>query len=295
MGDTRRAVLLADICEAGALHEAVVRQLAALEAQATASGGTVAKSLGDGIVCHFADADSAFRAACAMQAAAVEPAIKIGFIYGSVTANGGDVLRDMVTLCARLAGIANPRQVLTTQETVDALSPGLRIRCRDLRAMKVKGRGGEAMVCEVLWQGDGEANVTATLTKEMLDAALAKVWMLKLSYGGNTFTVERGGSMRLGRDKTNDVVVESSLASRLHALIYERDGHFVLADQSSNGTFLRNDGHMNEITLRREEVMLGERGWIGLGRPTVTHGDHMLRYRLERVRAESTAAPSKTD
>ena len=285
---------MADICE-GENHDAVVRQLAVLEAQAAAGGGTVAKTLGDGIVCHFADADGAFRAACAMQAAAVEPAIKIGFLYGPVTANGADVLRDMVNVCARLAGLANPRQVLTTQATVDILSPGFRTRCRDLRAMKVKARDGEAAVCEVLWQGEEDANVTATLTKEMLDAALAKVWTLKLSYGGNTFTVERGGSLRLGRDKTNDLVVESSLASRHHCLIYERDGHFVLSDQSSNGTFLRNDGHMNEITLRREEVMLGERGWIGLGRPTVTHGDHMLRYRLERVRAESTAAPSKTD
>jgi adenylate cyclase len=109
-------------------------------------------------------------------------------------------------------------------------------------------------------------------------------WALKLTYAGTTFTVEKGGSIQLGRDKSNDVVVESSLASRVHARIFERDGHFVLADQSSNGTFLRNDGHMNEITLHGgDEAMLGERGWIGLGRPTVSHGDHMLRYRLEKV------------
>jgi adenylate cyclase len=127
-----------------------------------------------------------------------------------------------------------------------------------------------------------EAEVTLTLTKEMLSGPVRR-WALKLTYSGTTFTVEAGGKIQLGRDKTNDVVVESSLASRHHARIFERDGHFVLADQSSNGTFLRNDGHMNEITLQGNEVMLGERGWIGLGRPTVTHGDHMLRYRLERV------------
>jgi len=127
-----------------------------------------------------------------------------------------------------------------------------------------------------------ESAETLTLTKEML-AGPARRWALKLTYSGTTVTVESGGNIQLGRDKTNDLVVESALASRHHARIFERDGHFVVADQSSNGTFLRNDGHMNEIALKGNEAMLGERGWIGLGRPTVSHGDHMLRYRLERI------------
>jgi hypothetical protein len=28
--------------------------------------------------------------------------------------------------------------------------------------------------------------------------------------------------------------------------------------------------------------VLGERGWIGLGKTAGSHGDHVLRYRLER-------------
>ena len=27
--------------------------------------------------------------------------------------------------------------------------------------------------------------------------------------------------------------------------------------------------------------MLGERGWIGLGKPAHGHGDHVVRYRVE--------------
>jgi len=139
------------------------------------------------------------------------------------------------------------------------------------------------MATEKKPDNDVESEATLTLTKEMLAAGPLRRWALKLTYSGNTVTVEPGGNIQLGRDKSNDVVVESSLASRHHARIYERDGHFVLADQSSNGTFLRNDGHINEIALKGNEAMLGERGWIGLGRPTVSHGDHMLRYRLERL------------
>jgi len=42
------------------------------------------------------------------------------------------------------------------------------------------------------------------------------------------------------------------------------------------------DGTTRELTLRREEAVLGERGFIGLGGPVTGDGDHVLRYRLER-------------
>ena len=92
--------------------------------------------------------------------------------------------------------------------------------------------------------------------------------MLKLRYGGETFTVEPSESVNIGRDKGNDVVVPSQHASRLHARVFGRDGNFVIADQSSNGTFVMVDGSTREIRLRREEALLGERGTIGLGSPT---------------------------
>ncbi|MFL5413792.1 MAG: hypothetical protein ACJ79D_20695, partial [Myxococcales bacterium] len=57
---------------------------------------------------------------------------------------------------------------------------------------------------------------------------------------------------------------------------------FVIVDQSSNGTFLMVDGAAREVRLRRSESALGDRGWIGLGRTALKHGDHVLRYRLER-------------
>ena len=173
-----------------------------------------------------------------------ELAIKVGFTYGPVVPKGGDVFGDTVNVCARLVGIANPRQVLTTQQTVDALSPGLRKRCRTLPPTRVRGRAAEVVACEVLWRGD--ADITAlNLTKETL--AKAAHWVLSLSYGDETFTVVHSASVRIGRDKENDVVVASQHASRLHARVFAREGNFVIADQSSNGTFLLVDGSTREI------------------------------------------------
>jgi adenylate cyclase len=68
----------------------------------------------------------------------------------------------------------------------------------------------------------------------------------------------------------------------VHARIFGRDGNFVIADQSSNGTYLLIDGNSREMLLRREEAVMGERGWVGLGKSAEGHGTHVLRYRLER-------------
>jgi adenylate cyclase len=93
--------------------------------------------------------------------------------------------------------------------------------------------------------------------------------------------VEPGGSVRVGRDKSNDLVVNSNKASRVHARIFARGDHFVIADQSSNGTYVSIDGSAREIVLLREETALGEGGSIGLGGTAAKPGDHVLRYRLE--------------
>jgi hypothetical protein len=240
------------------------------------------------MVCQFAAPDAGLRAACEMQEAAAvltsptlrrELTVKIAFTYGPVVLKGDDVFGDTVNVCSRLVGIANPRQVLTTQQTVDALSPGLRKRCRTLPPTRVRGRAAEVAACEVLWRGD--ADITAlNLTRETLSKA--SQWLLKLSYGDESVTVEPSASVTIGRGKDNDVVVPSQHASRLHARVFGREGNFVIADQSSNGTFVMVDGSTREIRLRREEALLGERGVIGLGSPTTPQGDHLLHYKLQR-------------
>ena len=106
--------------------------------------------------------------------------------------------------------------------------------------------------------------------------------MQKLSYGGETFEVPPEGEPRLGRDKSNDLVVNAPRASRLHARIHARERSFVIVDQSTNGTFVLIDGSDQELLLRREEALLGERGWIGLGSPASKSGSHVLRYRLAK-------------
>ena len=292
----QRAVLFADVCDSTAIYESLgdERALAFINVLFEMLGsitstheGAVIKTLGDAVVCQFKDADKAFRAACDMQTAAVSLgprspskfALKISFNYGPVVVKDDDVFGDTVNVCSRLNTLGSPDQVLTTQQTVEALTPGLRARCRQLYPLKVRGKAEQITVYDVLWRLDPD------ITERDLQArstARNTVSVLKISYGGESFTVGPAQEILLGRDKGNDIIIESTRASRVHAHIFGRDGNFVIADQSSNGTFLLIDGNSREILLRREEAVMGERGWVGFGKSAEGHGTHVLRYRLER-------------
>jgi adenylate cyclase len=295
----RRAILFADIVDSTGIYEslgdeqalAVVNLLfGAFTTKVTAASGIVVKTLGDGMVCQFDSADSAFRAACAMQTTAhqIAPrvpgrlAVKVSFNFGPVVLKGGDVFGDTVNVCARLVAMANPGQVLTTGQAFAALSRTLMLRCRALYPVKVRGRAEPVSVYDVPWRIDPDLTETSM---HMEAPARAGRWVLKLSHGGETFDVQPEGEARIGRDKSNDVVIASPRASRVHARIYARERNFVIVDQSSNGTFLLIDGADTEVMLRREEAVLGERGWIGLGNPASRHGNHVLRYRLTKRKA----------
>jgi len=113
---------------------------------------------------------------------------------------------------------------------------------------------------------------------------------LKLIYRAHIFMVNSAHpALQMGRDETNEIVIVSLFASRLHARVQARDGHFVLTDLSSNGTFVLVDEQTGEESgarsaerrLRQEEVVLSGRGWIGLGRSAATRGDHSVRFSVQ--------------
>jgi adenylate cyclase len=293
----QRAVLFVDIAGSTRIFEspgdarvpALIADLfGQLDKLADAHEGAVVKKLGDGMVYAFGSPAAACEAACEMQLATrsafgqsdpVAIAIRAGFTFGPVALADGDIFGDPVNLGARLVALANPGQVLTTQFCVAAMPTRLHPRCRELFPIHVRGREEEVVVCDVQYRSDPD------LTKTNFErAALVRKreTVLKLAYQGEARVVRSSGAgLRIGRDKTNDLVMDSPSVSRLHLRVFPREGHFVLQDLSSNGTYLLADGSAAEILLRREEAALGERGWIGLGNTATQHGDHALRYRVD--------------
>ena len=270
-----RAVLFVDISGSTRLYETlgdeqalarVGSALAMLSQVCEDCGGNVIKTTGDGAMCVFDTADAALRASRLMhekielQQHPGEPnlGIHIGCHFGPVLENAGDFYGDTVNLAARVAGLAKIGQIITTEDTVSKLSPGLAERARKLSLVPVKGKQKPVTIFEFLWQDSEDLTALGTRTDHRRLARLV------LRYEGREWQFEGPGELSIGRDGTCDVVVGDRKASRRHARVERRRDKFVLADRSANGTWVQLGGE-EAVVLRREELMLRASGSISLG------------------------------
>ena len=270
------AVLFVDISGSTRLYETlgdeqalarVGRSLALIARVCEDCGGKVIRTTGDGALCMFETADAALRASRLMQEKTdqqQEPGepglgIHIGCHFGPVLASGGDLYGDTVNLAARVAGLAKVGQIITTADTIDKLSPALADQARKLDRVPVKGKQEAVTIFEFLWQDSDDLTAYGTRPDYGLAARIV------LKYEGREWRFEGPGDLSFGRDGACDVVVGDRKASRQHARIERRRDKFVLADHSSNGTWVWIAGEAENVVLRREELMLRASGLIGLG------------------------------
>jgi class 3 adenylate cyclase len=285
-GQTMLSVLFADVSGSTRIYETLGDILAkqmvdeCLDLMRSVVGqynGRVIKTIGDEVMCVLPTADMACVAASDMQLrilelpaqAGIKRAIRVGWHYGPVLEENGDVYGDTVNLAARMATLAKAMQIMTTRSSVEQMSPMLRASSRGIAALSVKGKGDQVDVCEIIWQDSEELTMTTPSilpNKQSSELELRSgeaVWHLQ----------ESGAALLLGRDVGCQVVVTDRMASRQHARIEHRQGKFMLTDLSTNGTFVTFEGE-SEISLRREEVMLRGTGRIAFGRSsseTVLH------------------------
>jgi class 3 adenylate cyclase len=276
----RCAILFADISGSTRLYEQrgdrdaqaiIARALTRFSEITKRHQGRVVKTIGDEIMSVFPSADDAVQAACAMQEYVLRSlildakvSIRAGLHYGpALVENDGDVFGDAVNVAARMVQSAKAEQILTTEETVERLSPARRADTRPYDWVTVKGRSEKVVMHEVIWQ---QHDMTGQImVMPVAPSAPAKQQKLTLRWR-DTVVVLDGDAQPLvmGRGEQAGLMVLVASASRSHARIEARRGKFVLVDQSTNGTFLR-PANSDEIYLRREEhALLGE-GEIGLG------------------------------
>jgi class 3 adenylate cyclase len=274
------AVLFVDISGSTRLYEElgdaqalarVERCLRLLQRTADELRGRVVKTTGDGLMCAFTEPEAALQAARVMQVRVLEqtalggPAlgIHVGCHYGGVMESAGDLYGDSVNVAARVAGLAKVGQIITTSEAVGRLSGPVAEKVRLLDRATVKGKREPIEIYEFVWQDSEELTTLGTRFAE------DRVARLRLGFGERElwFDGAGGGAVTIGRDASCDIVIGDRKTSRQHASIEKRRDKFVLADHSSNGTFVA-IAEEPEVCLRREEVMLRARGRIGLGHRT---------------------------
>lgn len=280
----RRAltILFADVSGSTRLFESrgdeaarriIAAVLDALAEIAARHGGSVVKTIGDEIMCTFPGALNGLLAATDMQRRVKSDeafqqdniAIRIGLHHGEALVENGDVFGDAVNVAARMADktLARRDQIVTTAQTVSGVNAVTGLRVRALGSAWVLGKQAPIEIVDVLWQEDLAHVTTVQRIMQGGDAKPARSRLL-LRHRGQVFELAEDAAFSIGRDPASSLVVETEWVSRNHALIEWKRGHFMLADRSTNGSWLRIEGD-NELLVHRDEVHLRRSGTISLG------------------------------
>ncbi len=282
-----RCILFADVAGSTRLYEklgdaeakhTVERCLKRVRMAVEAFDGRVVKTIGDAVMADFVSVDACVQAACQMQqrvtdlppVAGQHLAIRVGFHHGPVLEENGDVFGDAVNVAARMVEIAAPGKIIASGSTIDQLPLLARQAMREIEPLPVKGKSAPVRICEVLWHDEGELTLMASVPSAATKPHMVR--LVLLLNGTEVALPADWESLILGRDKSAQVLIADPMASRQHARIERRGDKIVLADQSTNGTWLCFDGE-SERQLRREEVALSRGGQISFGHPARSGGD----------------------
>jgi adenylate cyclase len=279
-----RTVLFADLRGSTALYEtlgnteatAVVTQSVALVARVVANrGGTVVKTLGDGLMAMFDNPVSAVQAADEMHDSLERigtrpptnpprPALKlqVGLAQGEVVEMAGDYFGDAVNVAARLLDHAGDNETLVTSVVLDGLDSVERSRFRSLDRLQLRGRVEPVFVHLLEAQRFGDTAMTAygDILRAPEPEGIRLVWLdLNKVYSPHSLPVV------LGRSPQAHYCIDDSRVSRSHARIDWHGGTFQITDLSYNGTYVRFAGDTEVVSLRRGTCTLHGNGIIGLG------------------------------
>jgi class 3 adenylate cyclase len=302
-----RTILFADLRGSTALYEslgtteasAVVTQSVALCARVVAHcGGTVIKTLGDGLLAAFAEPMAAVDAADEMHdsmeriggpgttvlASTLRNGpmkLQIGIDTGEVVELAGDVFGDAVNVAARLLDHAGDNETLVTQNVLGRLDDAERGRFRSLDRIQLRGRVEPVHVWlleAVRPQGDQDATAFGDIAPSSDEPeGIRLVWLDRNRiYAGPSMPVV------LGRSPQATYCIDDTRVSRSHARIDWHGGTFQLTDLSYNGTYVRFDNDPAIVTLRRGSCTLHGSGAIGLGSPPIDATTPVVRFEVLR-------------
>ncbi|HSM99214.1 MAG TPA: adenylate/guanylate cyclase domain-containing protein [Gallionella sp.] len=291
------AVLFADICGSTALYDRlgddaarriISRCINTMAVKASAFQGTLIKTIGDEIMVTFPSAEAALHAACAMQLAVEHDRplddmplhIRIGFNFGEVIQEADDVYGNTVNVAARVAAITRAGQIMATHEVFTALPPNLRTMMRQIMRAEFKGKQQHHEVYQVICEQEDTLSTRYGMPAYRKPPDNDEEMILR--YRDQSFKINKGHrSAVLGRDETCDLIVRNDLASRLHINIELRFGKFIIADQSTNGTYIRfSDGSVVHIT--REEISLKGSGSISLGQSFAENPSDVVEFSISK-------------
>lgn len=273
---TPMAILFADIGGSTSLyqnkgdshaHQLITDSLTNMRNAVEEAGGQLLRTVGDAVLARFETCDSACAAAVAIQEAhRTSPlSVRVGFHWGLAISDRGDVYGNAVNIAARVSGLANTHEIMTTQDVVDQLT---RTPCgapQLLDALPLRGVQTPLQIYRIPWELQSQDTQTQVATHRELHNRRSVNLELDLSNGVNSLTLKSNGqSCTIGRSDDHTLQAMHTAASRLHATIECKQGKYVLTDVSTNGTYLIKNGQPF-VFVHRDSITLDGAGILATG------------------------------
>lgn len=249
LGETRATAFLA-------------RTLNRLAHRASAAAGLVARVDRTSLLILFERAEDALRATCLLREELrhwcqdidrrLRLNLDMGLSAGAVMCRPPRYEGETILRASSLATLACDGQILLDAGVVEQLPEDLRLGLESATSSGPDGvRRAWIHRCPPMRSDDPSA-----------------LWMhVRRGNGGPalTFTPER--PIRIGRDERSDIVLDLPDVSRQHAVITWRNGRYMLADTSQNGTWVQSDVTRDWSRLSHSVGVLTRGGSIRFGRP----------------------------
>ncbi len=268
-----------------AAHSMVTACLGTIRQAVEGAQGTLLRTVGDAVLATFSTCDEAYLGALEIQRSQRDAAlaVRVGFHWGSVIPDGGDVYGHAVNVAARVASLANTFEIITTEAVVERLSPIHRGRAALLDRIGVRGIATPLAVYSMRWHEEDTMQATQLFTQIQPVTARAQERELVLTHANAEVTLRaHGDTCTIGRDGNNTFVSTAIRASRHHAIIECRHGMFVVEDTSTNGTFVVPAGQPFTHLHRDTMTLVGD-GMVGAGFLPEENTGEVVRFRLRTM------------
>jgi class 3 adenylate cyclase len=284
------AILFADIAGSTELyervgdveaHRRVAESLTFMADAVSNNSGTVLRTVGDSTLASFDDCNDALHAATEMQKRhkTTPLSVRVGFHFGPVIPDKGDVYGNAVNIAARVASYAKTDEITATEQTVALLNTGNRAKATLLDTINVKGISEAMGVYRVAWETD-ESMHTRVAAPVNIKHAQNEDRFMEISANLKSCRLDKhSGDITIGRDTECVLQMNGDRVSRHHAQISWRAGQLILTDSSTNGTYVQRNGQA-ALFVRRESVVLEDAGQLGMGIMASDDLAHTIAYKI---------------
>lgn len=269
--------------EAAKIHVLEVQR--ALSTRIEQFHGYVQETIGDELMARFAEPNTALECSTALHQCAenysrqqqINLQLRIGLHQGAVIVDKTEnrLFGDTINVASRVTSIAQAGQTITTEALVQKSSSAWQASVRLFDVTPIKGVKESLVIYDLPWKQD---DLTSIMLATNLEAEQTSAPRLTITYQNSSIElIDLEAAFVIGRALTNDLVVTAESVSRRHVSIERQRDHYVLIEQSTNGTYvyLQNDETM---FLRREQFPLIGNGHIALGAPREIGDDHIVQF-----------------